>query len=107
MTIPQGAHQSAIVDVSRLALEPWDESTKAVVRITDNQGMSQDCEFTPAHGLNAPLVCSDTDIVDTLGSAPSISLIQGKMKAELLTNALTDVTFQILTIDTDGKQVYP
>lgn len=106
-TIPQGSHISREMEVPQDVKMTWDESTKAVIRITDNQGMSHDCEFTPAQGLNAPLVCTEKDIVELLGSAPSISLINGKVKMELLTNAHTNLTFEVLHIDTNGKQVFP
>ena len=88
-------------------ITPWDESTRMVVRIQDSRGQRIDCEFIPSHGLNAPLYCAESEAMEMLGSAPSITLSNGRLKADILTNAEDSFTLEVLTVDTNGKQVYP
>lgn len=107
LTISEGRHISEEVPTMERLGTTWDESTKAVIRIEDAHGTTHDYEFIPTQGLNAPLVCADKEVVEWLGSAPYISKRNGAVTMELLTNTRTDLTFTVLSVDTDGKQVYP
>lgn len=107
MTIPKGRSYSDYVSLEGFQISPWDESTRMVVRITNTAGLRMDCEFVPSHGLNAPLYCAESDVLEMMKSAPSITLSNGRLKADILVNADDTFILEVLTVDTDGKQVYP